>query len=169
MKNATCALMFAALILTLAPAAMAALPTGKVAVVTVTSIDGLAHFDGKVTDTRSSVYSYDGTDYTIDGSALSSVDGVETLVLVSKRTDTVTGGTMIRQFSQEARALRGTHFEVTDLPNRVLDYQVAMIGGNLRLTGAGDQILCESGKTGPYHIWRVDGIDLIDRSAIHIR
>jgi hypothetical protein len=64
------------------------------------------------------------------------------------------------------RAFSGTSFEVRDLQGKVLAYQVAMLGGNLRLLGDGDQILAMGGAGGPYQVWRVDGIDLVDRAAV---
>ena len=151
----------------LAPAASgAAIPDGKVAVVRVTAINGLADFQGPTSETRSTVFTYDGTNYFIQRSALAGLDGVQTLVLVDRRTDQVSGNQLVRNFDQEVRAVPGTSFQVTDLPGKVLSYQVAVIGGNLRLVGDGDQIVATGGANGPYSIWKITGIDIVDRSAI---
>ena len=167
MKIAIFAMAALVVVAGLAPAASAAaIPDGKVAVVQVAAIDGLAGFQGPITETRSGAFSYDGTWYHINRSALGSLDGVETLVLVDRRTDEVTGGKLVRNFSQEVRAVQGTAFTVDDLPGKALNYQVAVIGGNLRLVGDGDQIVATDGANGPYHIWKVTGIDLVDRDAI---
>lgn len=146
----------------------AGLPEGKIAVVRVTAVDGLAHRSPE-SETRHSVYSYDGTEYLIDRSALKSMDGVTTLLLIDRHTDVTRGGTTTRHNSQEVRAFEGTAFEVRDLKGKVLAYQIAMIGGNLRLLGDGDQILALAGDDGPYHVWRIDGIDLADRDAVVLR
>jgi hypothetical protein len=151
----------------LAPvASAAAIPDGKVAVVQVAAIDGLAGFEGPIAEARSGEFTFDGTWYHINRSALGSLDGVETLVLVDRRRDEVTGDKLVQSFSQEVRAVRGSSFTVDELPGKVLSYQVAMIGGNLRLVGDGDQIVATGGANGPYHIWKVTGIDLVDRDAI---
>lgn len=164
MKYAT---LFTVAVLLLAGAASASLPEGKVAVVRVTAINGLAQATGQPQDTRSSVFTYDGTEYTIDRSALASLEGVQTLLLIDHRRDALQAGGYLRQFTQEARAFDSLNFEVTDLPGKVLAYQVAMIGGNLRLLGSGDQIVIRGGgQGGPYHIWKVTGIDLVNKTAV---
>jgi hypothetical protein len=170
MKFATCALLFAAFAAAaLPPTAAASLPEGKVAVVRVTAIEGLADPVGVVKESRSTAFTYDGTTYTLDHRAVADLDGVETLVLVDRRRDSRNGDTMERHHSQDIITVDGTYFEVRDIPNKVLGYQIAMIGGNLRLTGDGDQILCSAGVGGPFHIWKVEDIDLIDRKAIAFR
>jgi hypothetical protein len=143
----------------------AGLPEGKVAVVRVTAVDGLAHRAAE-SEMRTSVFSFDGTEYHIDRSALAGLDDVQTLLLIDRRRDTPEGASMVRHHSQEVRAFSGTSFEVRDLQGKVLAYQVAMLGGNLRLLGDGDQILAMGGAGGPYQVWRVDGIDLVDRAAV---
>lgn len=155
---------------TIGPAAVssAGLPEGKIAVVRVTAVDGLAHRTPE-SETRTSVFTYDGTDYTIDRSALSTLDGVSTLLLIDRETDVTRNDTTTRLISQEVRAFQGTDFEVTDLKGKVLAYQIAMIGGNLRLLGDGDQIQALAGAEGPYHVWRIDGVDLADRDAVILR
>jgi hypothetical protein len=149
--------------------AFADLPQGKVAVIRVTAIDGLARAGGAVTETRNNVFSFDGSTYMIKDSAVGGLDGVQTLVLIDRRTDKSSGDSVIRENTQEVRAVKGTYFEVTDIPNKVLGYQVATVGGNLRVSGDGDQILCTGGKLGEYHIWKVDSVDLVDRTSIHVR
>ena len=146
----------------------AAVPEGKVAVVRVTAVDGLAAFDGPRSESRATAFTFDGTWYDVDRSALAGLDGVQTLVLIDRRTDKPSGGRMIRAFEQEVRAFSGTSFEVTDLPGKNLGYQVAMIGGNLRLLGDGDQILATGGEYGPYYVWKITGVDLVDKDAIRI-
>lgn len=168
MKFATCALLVG--LLALAPvAATAGVPEGKVAVVTVTSVDGLAKADGKVTESRTSLFSFDGTDYTIDRSALASIEGVETLVLINHRKDTAAGDGVTRAYSQQVRALGTSNFTVEDLPGKVLSYQVATVGGNLRLLGDGDQIVCSAGDKGPFRIWKIESVKLVDRASIRMR
>jgi hypothetical protein len=154
----------------LVPAETAAgLPDGKIAIVRATAVDGLARHGAPRTETRSAVFSYDGTEYSIDRSVLTSLDGVQTLLLIDRRKDELTGGSLVRHHSQEVRAFNGTAFEVKDLKDRVLGYQVAMIGGNLRLLGGGDQILARGGAGSPYQVWRIDRIDLADREAVVLR
>lgn len=170
MKNAMSALLAGALILALVPAsAMAGVPEGKIAVVRVTAIDGLAKVDGKLTESRATAFRFDGSNYMIDRAVLGSLDGVKTLVLIDRRKDSAEGSALVRKHSQEVRAIDGTGFEVADLPGKALSYQVAMVGGNLRLLGDGDQILATGGAQGAYHVWRVDSVDLLDASAIQIR
>ncbi len=170
MKFATCALAALVAAATLAPAASAsAIPDGKIAVVRVTSIDGLAAVNGPVSESRSEVFSYDGTDYRIDRSALGSLDDVQTLVLIDRRKDEASGGKFVQTFSQEVRPVKGASFTSGDLPGKSLSFQVAVIAGNLRLTGSGDQILATGGDNGPYHIWKVTGVDLVSKDAIELQ
>ena len=149
-------------------ASAAAIPDGKVAVVRVTAIDGLAGASGAATQTRSTAFSFDGTNYTI-ASGAGSLDDAQTLILIDRRKDTISGGQLVSEFSQEVRAVRGTSFEVKDLDGKVLNYQVAVIAGNLRLVGDGDQIVARGGDNGPFQIWKVTGIDLVDRGAILVQ
>ena len=166
MKNATITLAAMLAVTWLLPAdTLGALPDGKVAVVRVTAVDGLAHHPIKDMD-RSSVFSFDGTEYNIDRSALSSLDGVQTLMLIDRKTDELSGSSMVRHLSQEVRAFGGTSFEVKDLKGKVLSYQVAMLGGNLRLLGDGDQILALPGADGPFQVWKITGIALVDKKSI---
>jgi hypothetical protein len=37
------------------------------------------------------------------------------------------------------------------------------------LGGDGDQILCPGGQNEPYHIWRIDGLRLMNRGDIVLR
>lgn len=165
MKIAILALVASVGLLGVAPAVTsAAIPDGKVAVVHITAIDGLAH-SAQTSQTRTSVFNYDGTDYHFDSSALESLDGVKTLVLIDRASD---DGNGTRNFTQEVRTYDTTSFEATDLQGKVLSYQVAMIGGNLRLLGDGDQIMAAAGTDGPYQIWKITGIDLVDTNSIVI-
>jgi hypothetical protein len=145
---------------------LAALPAGKIAVVRVTAIDGLAHARGEGTEARTTAYTFDGTEYRISRSILSSLDGVQTVLLIDRRTDEMNGDAVTRRYTQEVRSFSSSNFVVTDLKGKVLSYQVALIGGNLRLLGDPDQIQARAGTDGPFHIWKVEGYDLVDRSAI---
>jgi hypothetical protein len=166
MKSATFALALLVAVAAFSPAETAAgIPDGKLAVVRVTAVDGFAHRAAE-SETRTSTFDFDGTEYHIDRSALTSLDGVQTLLLIDRRTDELGQGTMVQRYTQEVRAFNGTAFEVKDLKGKVLSYQVAMLGGNLRLLGDGDQILAMGGTDGPYQVWRVDGISLVDREAV---
>jgi len=167
MKNATKMLWIGALVLALTPSwALAAIPDGKIAVVRVTSVDGLALVNGPIEVTRESAFSYDGTTYSVD---LASLDGIKTLVLIDHRTDSAGGGKVTRAYSQEVRAITDSHFEITDIPGKTLTYQVASIAGVLQMTGDGDQILVPSGDNGPYHMWKVESVNLVNASAIELR
>jgi len=170
MKSATFALLTLALAAGIATAASAAaIPDGKVAVVRVTAIDGLADYSGGAAQTRSTAFSFDGTNYTIAPGAAAGLDGAQTLVLIDRRKDMMVGGQLTSNFTQEVRAVRGSSFEVKDLAGKVLNYQVAVIAGNLRLVGDGDQIVARGGDNGPFQIWKVTGIDLVDRGAILVQ
>lgn len=168
MKFALFSLTAMAVLAVQAPSAGAAMPEGKVAVVKVTAVDGLAHHRA-TNETRMSMFSFDGTEYRIDRSALKSLDGVQTLVLIDRQRDERTGETTVRHHEQEVRAFGDTAFEVTDLKGKSLHYQVAMVGGNLRLVGDGDHIQAKAGQGGPFKMWKVTGVDLVDASAIILR
>jgi len=167
MKPATLFLM-AAFGLSLPVLAMAAMPAGKIAVVRVTAIDGLAKATGDGNEERTNAFTYDGTDYHISNNALSSLDGVETLLLIDRRKDAMSGNAITRSFSQEVRSFPSSNFVVADMKGKVLSYQLAMIGGNLRLLGDPDQIQAGPGANGPFHIWKVESFDLVDRAAISL-
>jgi hypothetical protein len=163
MKNATFAMVLAAAALAAPRAAGAALPEGKIAVVRVTAVDGLAHVESGRTEAQAPLFSFDGTEYRVSRTALPGVEGVETLLLIDRRTDDASG---VRRHSQEVRPFASTTFQVNDLEGKVLSYQVALLGGNLRLLGDGDQIVAKAGAQGPYHIWKVTSFDLVDRDAV---
>ena len=168
MRIATLSVAATLLAASLLPAsASAAIPEGKVAVIHVTAVDGLAKWKGSVIENRSSAFRYDGTNVKIASSALNSLDRVQTLLLIDRRVDEVRENVMLRNHVQEVRAVSSDAFTVTDLPDRVLSYQVAVIGGNLRLLGDGDQILARGGDTGPYQVWKVTRVDIMDKSSIH--
>ena len=165
MKTATLGLV-GVLSLSLPGLVMAALPAEKIAVVHVTAVDGLAQATGEGTESRTPAYRFDGTEYRISKGALQTLDGVQTLLFIDRRRDEMNGGNVTRNFTQEVRSFPTSSFTVTDLKGKVLSYQVAMIGGNLRLLGDSDQIQASGGSGGPFHIWKVTGYDLVDRSAI---
>lgn len=150
----------------LSTGAAAAIPEGKIAVIQVTAVDGLAKWKGSVIENRSSAFRYDGTSYHISKSALAGMDHVQTLLLIDRRVDEVRDSVLLRNHVQEVRGIAGDAFEVTDLPDRVLSYQVAVIGGNLRLMGDGDQIMARGGDNGPFQVWKVTGVDIVDRSSV---
>jgi hypothetical protein len=162
MKNAMVSMVLLAALVA-APAAFAALPEGKIAVVRVTAVDGLARVDAAGVEAETPVFSYDGAEFRVDRSALTGLDGVQTLLLVDRRTDQASG---VRRLSQEVRSFASTQFQVNDFEGRVLSYQVAFLGGNLRLLGDGDQIVAKAGAQGPYHVWKVTAVDLVDRDAV---
>jgi hypothetical protein len=162
-------LLLAAVIgLSLPGLALAALPAGKIAVVRVTAIDGLSHATGDGSEARTNAYTFDGTEYRINHDALSNLNGVETLLLIDRRKDEMSGDAITRRFSQEVRSFPSSNFVVTDVKGKVLSYQLALIGGNLRLLGDSDQIQAGPGANGPFHIWKVESFDLVDRAAITI-
>jgi hypothetical protein len=167
MKPATF-LLAAAIGLSIPALVLAAMPANKVAVVRVTAIDGLAGAKGDGTEARTNAYTFDGTDYHINHDALSNLNGVETLLLIDRRKDEMSGNAITRTYSQEVRSFPSTNFVVTDVKGKVLSYQIAMIGGNLRLLGDPDQIQAGPGANGPFHIWKVESYDLVDRSAITV-
>ncbi len=167
MKHATLAAATLASLL-MVTSAFGAVPDGKVAIVRVTAVDGLARWDGSMIESRSTQFSFDGMQYTIDASAVQSLENVQTLVLIDRRVDQVREGVLLRNHSQEVRTVAGDSFQVTDIPDRVFSYQVGTVGGNLRLLGDGDQISAKGGDNGPYTIWKVTSIDLLDKSAIAI-
>jgi len=167
MKPATL-LLVAAFGLSLPALALAAMPANKIAVVRVTAIDGLAKATGDGNESRTNAFTFDGTDYHINKDAVSNLNGVQTLLLIDRRKDEMSGNAVTRTYSQEVRSFPSTNFVVTDVKGKVLSYQVAMIGGNLRLLGDPDQIQATSGANGPFHIWKVESYDLVDRSAITV-
>jgi hypothetical protein len=166
MKNATLATILIAALAAAPQVARAGLPEGKIAVIQVTAVDGLASVEAAASETRTSAFSFDGTEYHIARSALSSLEGVQTLLLIDRRTDSMSGDSGVRAFSQEVRSFPSSSFEIKDLDGKNLSYQVAMLGGNLRLLGDGDQIVAKGGPGGPFHVWKITGVDLVDRDAI---
>ena len=168
MKNATKLLATGVLAVALAGAAVASsVPEGKVAVIRATSIDGLARHDGQVTESFDTAYSFDGTTWNLEG--VSSLDGVKTILLVDHREDSAADAGLVRKHSQDIRVFNSTQFTVQDVPGKTLTYQVASIAGNLRLLGGGDQILATGGDHGPYHVWKVEEVRLVDADAISLR
>lgn len=164
MKSAILVLLLATLAV---PAAQAAFPPeDHVVVVRVTAVEGLATAGSVTSETRNSVFSYDGVTYHIDKSALGSLDGVKTVVLIDRRRDSMQGGNLVSAYDQEVRTYATLNYEVTDLPGKVLDYQVANVGGNLRLLGSSDQIQARGGNGGPYRIWKTTWIDMVPRDSI---
>jgi len=164
MKSAILVLLLASMAV---PAAHAAFPADDhVVVIRVTAVEGLASAGTAASETRSSVFSYDGVVYRVDKSALGSLDGIKTLVLVDRRRDSMQGGNLVSAYDQEVRAYTTLDYQVSDLPGKVLDYQVASVGGNLRLLGSSDQIQARGGAGGPYRIWKTTWIDMVPRNSI---
>ena len=148
--------------------AFSAMPSGKIAVVRVTAIDGLANATGDGSESRTNAFTFDGTEYHINHDAVSNLNDTQTLLLIDRRKDEMSGNQITRRFSQEVRTFPSSNFVVTDVKGKVLSYQLAMIGGNLRLLGDSDQIQAGAGANGPFHIWKVESFDLVDRAAITI-
>lgn len=149
----------------LSPAVLANLPAGKIAVVEVTAIHGLADYDGEVTETFQTAFATDGRAWTLDA-AVGDLDEIQVLLLVSERRERIAGNELRRQYRQQVRPLADTDFVITDLPTLELEYQLDMYKGRLALGGDGDYILCTGEENEPYHIWRIDGLHLVDRDDI---
>ncbi len=141
----------------------------QIVVIRATSIAGLADYEGRITETRDELFSRDGAEYTIARSALAELDGIRTLLLVDYRRDAVDKNGLVRRHGQEVYAIAGDAFTVGDIPGKPLSFQVATVDGRLGLLGDGDQILCPGGPHGPFHIWKIEGIELVGREALRLR
>jgi len=140
-----------------------------IVVIRATAIAGLADYDGPVRETRERAYTRTGDGYAIDAGALQSLDGVQALLLVESRRDLVRDGALTRRHAQDVRPLPSGSFEIEDVPGKLLSYQLATVDGQLGLLGDGDVIYSPGGAHGPYFIWRIDGIERVDRGQVTLR
>ncbi len=154
-----------------ASAASAAVPEGKLLVIQATAIEGLAAVEGPIDSTyaRGSFTVAEGS-LSIDRKALGSLEGIQALFLVEHRTDQAAKGGLSRRFTQDLRAATGGELSLNLLPKLELAYQVAELdGGRIGLVGDGARIFAEGGTNEPYTVWRIDGLALVDRSAVTLR
>jgi len=154
-----------------ASAASAAVPEGKLLVIQATAIEGLAAVEGPIDSTyaRGSFTVGEGS-LSIDRKALASLEGVEALLLVEHRTDQAARGGLSRRFSQDLRVAKSGELRVDLFPELDLNYQIAQLeGGRLGLVGEGAYLFAEEAAQEPYLVWRIDGLALVDRSAVTLR
>jgi len=169
MRFASCACFFAAIALLACSAiATAEIPADKIVIIKALDIDGLAAFEGPVDETADSVYAFDGAMHHIDSSALASLSGVETLLIVDHRNDSVARGALVKKHWQEIKALADGKFDVEAVPEKEFEYELVVSRGGFELVGGTNQILCPGGDEGPYFIWKVESVSLVDRTAVQI-
>ncbi|MBN1268729.1 MAG: hypothetical protein JXB04_04015 [Kiritimatiellae bacterium] len=170
MRSARISLLLTIVLLAaLAANAAAERSDNTIIVIRATAIAGLADYDGPVRETRERAYTREDDGYAIDGTALASLDGVQALLLVDSRRDLVRDGALTRRHAQDVRPLRGVSFEIEDVPGKLLTYQLATVDGRLGLLGDGDVIYSPGGAHEPYFIWRIDGIERLDRGDVRLR
>lgn len=157
------------LLAALAATAAAQHSDDTIVVIRATAIAGLADHEGPVRETRERAFAREGDGYAIDRGALASLDGVRALLLVESRRDLVRDGALTRSHAQDVRPLRGDRFEIEDVPGKLLTYQLATVDGRLGLLGDGDVIYSPGGAHGPYFVWRIDGIERLDRGDVTLR
>ena len=169
MRTATCAMLLgASLLAALAGAGLAEIPQGMIAIVEAKDIDGLALVEGAIDETWQESFAVDDAGYSIDRKALASLEGVDALLLIHHRSDVTARGGILHKNWQEVLPIRGGAFEVEGVPELVLNYELLMSGDQLVLAGGGNQILCPEGERGPYHIWKVEKLRLVDREDVKI-
>jgi hypothetical protein len=152
---------------------LAAIPAGtvraaegeKVAVIQIKAIDGLDSRAANVEVTRDDRFAA-GSRYHLNRSALSSIGGVKTLVLVERRADAMSGRDLVQKYTQEVVAVSGDQFTVKGIDGKDLTYTVEVLrDGSVDLIGPGDRIVVRDGR---YQIWKVEKTALVDASRILI-
>lgn len=166
MKRATIALILGGLLIALSANAVAAIPEGKVAVIRATRVNGIASHEGPVKVEREAVVSYDGRQYAFPAWVVASLGDTKTILVVNDRQDTVVDGVLIKKHTQKVQLFDASMFTVQVNPDTQVTYQVASVAGNLRLLGDEGHIACQGGTDGPYQIWRIDDLDLVDVRSI---
>ncbi len=161
---------YTALILIATAPVAAALPaSGSILVVEATLIEGLADYHGEVVESETETIARDGNRYVLEGSGLSSLDGLQALFLVDHRRDTQKSAGLQRERWQEVLPVSEGFFELNVLPDEPFWYQIADVNGELGLFGQGNLLRSEGGEGEPFQVWRIDGLKLVDRSDIALR
>ena len=164
MKRATIAFILGGILM--AGSATAAIPDGKIAIIRATSVSGIAAHEGPIKVERSSTMSYDGTRFAFADWVVSSLQDTKAILVIDYRRDYIHDGVLVKKHSQEVQMFDDSMFDVQVNANTEVTYQVASVAGNLRLLGDEGHIACQGGLQGPYQIWRIDDIDLVDAKTI---
>lgn len=162
--SATLATMLCALALPVSASA-AGIPDNKVVVVRIKAIDGRDAAASSVKVNRSEQFMA-GARYHVSKSAVSNLDGVRTLVLVERRTDSVAGGELTQTLKMEAMGVNGDVFNVTGTDGKSVSYAVDVLNdGSVDLLGPKDRIVVRQGE---YQIWKIQSAQLVSRDRINL-
>lgn len=143
----------------------AGIPDNKVVVVRIRAIDGLDATASSVKINRNEQYMA-GARYHVSKTALSNLDGVRTLILVERRTDSMAGGELTQTVKLEAMGVNGDVFSVAGADGKNVNYAVDVLNdGSVDLLGPKDRIVVRPGE---YQIWKVESAQLVTRDRIRL-
>lgn len=138
--------------------------TERVAVIRIKAVDGLA-VDGAPVQTTHNPSFVVGSSYRVSKSAVGSLDGVTALVLVDRRTDSMSGGSVMQAHTHEVVVVRGDTFTVKGVDGRDVTYAIDMLSdGSVDLLGPGDRIIARPEKQ--FKVWKVEGASLVNKDRV---
>lgn len=148
-----------------APARAGGIPDNKIVVVRIKAIDGLDKSAANIQVNRTEQFVRGGRLH-VSRSAVSSLDGVKTLVLVERRNDAMSGADLVQTVKLEASAVNGDMFSVTDADGKKLNYGIDILNdGSVDLLGPKDRIVV---REGAYQIWKIESASLVSRDGIDL-
>jgi hypothetical protein len=138
--------------------------TERVAVIRIKAVDGLAVEGAPVQSTRDQAFLV-GSSYRVAKSAVASLDGVSALVLVDRRSDSMSGASVVQAHKDEVIAVRGDVFTVKGVDGKDVTYAIDRLSdGSIDLLGPGDRIIARGDKQ--FKVWKVEGASLVSKDRI---
>lgn len=137
---------------------------GDIAVIRIKAVDGLYVPGTEVSVTQDTKFMA-SANVRVARSAVSSLDGVKTLVLVERRSDAKAGDKLNQTVTNEVMALNGDTFTLKGVDGKSLTYSVDVLSdGSVDLIGPKDSIKARSG--GVYQIWKIESTSLMSSDRI---
>ncbi len=137
---------------------------GDIAVIRIKAIDGLYVPGSDIAVSKDTKFMATSR-VRVSRSAVSSLDGVKTLVLVERRSDAKAGDKVQQTITDEVMAINGDTFTLKGADGKSLTYSVDVLSdGSVDLLGPKDSIRARSG--GMYQIWKIESASLVSRDRI---
>jgi len=137
-----------------------------IAVIRIKAIDGL-YVPGADIEATKDMKFMATSRVRVARSAVSSLDGVKTLVLIERRADAKSGDKVAQNTTTEVMAVNGDAFTVKGVDGKTYTYAVDVLSdGSVDLLGPKDMIKARSG--GVYQVWKIESASMMSRDRISL-
>ena len=148
------------------PAAVFAQVPDKVAVIRIKAIEGLVADNAPVQVSRDQAF-LAGSSLRLSKSAVGSLEGVTAVVLIDRRTDSMSGNDLVKRHKEEVLTVTGDTFTVKGVDGNDVTYALDYLSdGSVDLLGPADRIIARG--QGQFKVWKVEGTSMMSREKISL-